>query len=190
MSEVVLKAERRGTGKKAAKAVRNKGMVTGVYYRNGVEPIPIAVHPLSMRPIVYTADAKIVRLEIDGHAEALECMLKDISFDPVTDVIVHFDLFGVSDDAVAEFEVPVSLKGQSIGVRDGGKLEHALHKVRVSCLPKDLPEHIDLDITNLKIGQSIHLSDVNIPGLKLLGDPRTAIVAISGKHAGDAEAGA
>ena len=179
MSEIALKAQKRGTGKKAAKAVRNSGLVTGVYYRNGYEPIPIAVHPLSMRPIVYTSAANIISLEIEGADAPLSCMLKDITFDPVTDVIVHFDLFGISNDKVVDFKVPVKIIGQSAGIREGGILEHILHKLSVTCLPKDLPQHLDVDITELKIGQSLHVRDISYPGIKInvIGD--ATIVAIS-----------
>jgi large subunit ribosomal protein L25 len=179
MSEIALKAQKRGTGKKAAKAVRNSGLVTGVYYRNGFEPIPIAVHPLNMRPIVYTAAANIINLEIEGADAHLSCMLKDITFDPVTDAIVHFDLFGVSNDNAVDFNVPVKLVGQSTGIREGGVLEHILHKLNVTCLPKDLPQQLDVDITELKIGQSLHVRDLSYPGIKInvVGD--ATIVAIS-----------
>lgn len=179
MSEIALKAQTRGTGKKAAKAVRNSGMVTGVYYRNGAEPIPIAVHPLNMRPIVYTSDAKIINLELEGSDAPLSCMLKDITFDPVTDAIVHFDLFGVSNEKAVDFNVPVKIVGQSVGIREGGVLEHILHKLNVTCLPKDLPQHLDVDITELKIGQSMHVRDVSYPGIKINVSGDATIVAIS-----------
>ncbi len=179
MSEIALKAQTRGTGKKAAKAVRNSGMVTGVYYRNGAEPIPIAVHPLNMRPIVYTAAAKIINLELEGSDAPLSCMLKDITFDPVTDAIVHFDLFGVSNEKAVDFNVPVKIIGQSAGIREGGVLEHILHKLNVTCLPKDLPQHLDVDITELKIGQSMHVRDISYPGIKINVSGDATIVAIS-----------
>jgi len=178
MSEIALKAQKRDTGKKAAKAVRNSGMVTGVYYRNGVEPIPIAVHPLNMRPIVYTAAAKIINLELEGSDAPLSCMLKDITFDPVTDAIVHFDLFGVSNEKAVDFNVPVKIVGQSAGIREGGVLEHILHKLNVTCLPKDLPQHLDVDITELKIGQSMHVRDISYPGIKINVSGDATIVAI------------
>ncbi|MBS1536443.1 MAG: 50S ribosomal protein L25 [Bacteroidetes bacterium] len=177
MSEVILNAEPRATGKKAAKAVRNSGMINGVYYSTGSAAIPIAVHPLAMRPIVYTADAKIVRLNINN--QSYDCVLKDISFDPVTDKIVHFDLFGVDANAPIEVEVTVLLQGLSIGVRDGGVLEHILHKIKVSCLPKDLPEHIEVDVSNLTIGHSIHLDEISIPNVKIIGKSDMVVATIA-----------
>ena len=132
-----------------------------------------------MRPIVYTAAANIINLEIEGSDAPLSCMLKDITFDPVTDAIVHFDLFGVSNENVVDFNVPVKLVGQSAGVREGGVLEHILHKLNVTCLPKDLPQQLDVDITELKIGQSLHVRDLSYPGIKInvVGD--ATVVAIS-----------
>jgi len=176
MSEVVLNAEPRAIGKKAAKAVRNNGMINGVYYSSGSTAIPIAVHPLSMRPIVYTADAKIVRLNISD--KSYDCVLKDITFDPITDKIVHFDLFGINANELIEVEVSIVLHGLAIGVRDGGVLEHILHKVRVSCLPKNLPEHIEVDVSNLTIGHSIHLEEISIPNVVILGKPDMVIATV------------
>lgn len=176
MAEVILNAQRRATGKKAAKATRNSGMVTGVYYVHGTEPIPIAVHPLALRPIVYTADAKVVRLNVGEMTH--DCVLKDISFDPVTDRIVHFDLQGVDPNAEVEVEVTVKFIGQAVGVRDGGILEHVMHKLRIACLPTHLPEHIDINIANLGVNSSIHVSEVAIPNVRILEKPDSVIVAV------------
>jgi large subunit ribosomal protein L25 len=92
---------------------------------------------------------------------------------------VHFDLFGVSNDNAVDFNVPVKLTGQSAGIREGGVLEHILHKLNVTCLPKDLPQQLDVDITELKIGQSLHVRDLSYPGIKInvVGD--ATVVAIS-----------
>ncbi len=179
MSEVVLKAQRRDIGKKASKAVRNSGLVTGIYYSHGEEPIAISVHPLNMRPIVYTANAKIINLDVEGSNSTIKCMLKDISFDPVTDVIVHFDLFGVQEDKPINILVPVSFKGQSVGIKEGGILEHIIHKLPVVCLPKDLPEKLEIDITDLRIGHAIHVRDINFPGLTIKTNGDATIVAIA-----------
>lgn len=162
MSEVLLSAKKRETGKKAAKAARNSGMIPGVFYLKGTEPIAIVADKRSMRPIVYTKDARIIKLNIEGQSQALDCILKDVTFDPVSDAITHFDLQGFSADSLVEFEVPVRLVGQPVGVRDGGLLEHILHKVMVRCLPKDLPEHIDVDVSSMRVNQSIHVNELSV----------------------------
>lgn len=176
MSEVVLEAEKRATGKSVVRKLRRSGLIPGIFYTLGIEPIAIMVKSLALRPIVYTADAKFVRLKVDGATH--DCVLKDVSFDPVTDKIVHFDLLGVSADKAIEIEVPVALHGQAIGVRDGGVLEHGVHKLHVSCLPKDMPSHIDVDVSHLKIGQAIHVSDLAIDTIKILDKPQTVLATV------------
>lgn len=183
MSELVLQAVRRPTGKQAAKRLRRQGLVPGVYYTGGAEPIPIAVKPLALRPLVYTRETHVVRLHIEGVDETYECVLKDVAFDPVTDAIIHFDLYGVQADRPAEFEVPVRLVGTPIGVQEGGLLEQILHKVTVLCKPADLPEHIDVDVSSLRIGQSIHIGDISLPGITFRHPPEVAIATVAARRA-------
>lgn len=165
MSEITLKAVKRGTGKKGAKKVRAEGMVPGIYYTEGSESIPVAVHPLALRPIVYTAHKKIFDLFIDDATQPLECVLKDTSFHPVTDKLLHFDLFGVKSGKMMGVEVPVILKGQAVGVRDGGVLQHTTHRIKLHCLPADMPDSFEIDISNLGIGKSVHVKDIAREGI-------------------------
>ena len=165
MSEIILKAEKRDTGKKGAKKVRASGMIPGIYYTEGSESIPVAVHPLALRPIVYTAHKKIFDLYIDDSTQPLECVLKDTFFHPVTDKILHFDLFGVKSGKMMGVEVPIILKGQAIGVRDGGVLQHTTHRVKLHCLPADMPDSFEVDISNLSIGKSVHVKDIAREGI-------------------------
>ncbi len=178
MDEVILNVVKRGNGKRAAKDVRQSGRIPGVYYRKGSDPISISSDTRSIRPIVYTKDVRIVKLNIEGTGESYDCVLKDVTFDPVTDRITHFDLHGFSDDTLMNFEVPVRLVGTAVGARDGGVIQHIVHKVDVRCLPKDLPSHIDIDITNMKINQSIHLGDLSYDRVTFIGNPDLGIVSL------------
>jgi large subunit ribosomal protein L25 len=183
MSELVLKATTRPTGKQAAKRLRRSGKVPGIFYATAMQPIPVAVHPLSLHPLVYTRETHVVQLEIEGHERRYECILKDVAFDPVTDAIVHFDLYGISADRAVEFEVPVRLVGTPVGVHEqGGLLEQIMHKVTVVCKPADLPEHLDVDVSHLRIGQSVHVGDLSIPGLTFKHAPEVAIAAVIAKR--------
>jgi large subunit ribosomal protein L25 len=179
MSEVALHVTQRNTGKRAAKDVRNAGKIPGIFYVKGTNPVPVQTDRLSLRPVVYTKDARIIKLSIDGISESYNCILKDITFDPVTDKITHFDLHGFSADALIEFEVPVRLVGQAIGVRDGGVLEHVLHKVTVKCLPANLPEHIDVDINQLKINTSIHVSDLSVSNVAFVTKGELTVASVT-----------
>ncbi|MCX7930611.1 MAG: 50S ribosomal protein L25 [Chlorobi bacterium] len=183
MSELVLKATPRPTGKQAAKRLRRSGMVPGIFYATAMQPIPIAVRPLSLHPLVYTQETHVVRLEIEGHGQVYECILKDVAFDPVSDAIVHFDLYGISADRAVEFEVPVRLVGVPVGVHEqGGLLEQIMHKLTVVCKPTDLPEHLDVDVSPLRIGQSVHVGDISVPGLTIKHTPDVAIAAVVAKR--------
>lgn len=196
MSDIVINAQRRDTGKKAAKAVRRNGLIPGVFYVNGKEPISIATTFLSLRSVVYTSETHVIHLKVDG-GDSFDCILKDITFDPVTDQIVHFDLQGLTAGRKITVEVPVVLAGQAIGTRDGGLVQHILHKLRVECLPKDLPEHIEADITNMRIGDSLHVGDLQLGNVKSLENADVVVVSVTAPtvakdttDSADSEAGA
>jgi large subunit ribosomal protein L25 len=191
MSDIALNVQPRETGRKTAKQLRREGLVPGIFYMNGVEPIPFSVHPLLLRPIVYTKDAKMVKLNVEGNSATHSCILKDISFDPITDKIVHIDLHGVSADKPMHVEIPVTLTGNSIGEREGGMVELLLHKLEIECLPANMPEHIEIDITDLAIGKSIHVSELNLENMRVLthGDPAIVhVTARKGAATGDDQA--
>lgn len=177
MSDIVISAQRRETGKKAAKAIRRNDLIPGVFYMNGKEAFPIATTFLALRPAVYTAETHVIHLQVEG-GESYDCVLKDITFDPVTDNIVHFDLQGLSADRKITVEVPVVLTGQAIGARDGGLVQHIVHKLRVECLPKDLPEHVEIDVTDMKIGDSIHVGQINLGAVKSLDNDDVVVVSV------------
>ena len=145
MSEVLLEARRREPGRSAARALRRQGVVPGVFYFHGEEPIAVAATELALRPLIFTAESHIVRLRLDDGVEKT-CILKEVTFDPITDRATHFDLQGVAANERVRVEVPVALTGSSVGVREGGIVDQILYKLEIECLPKDLPEHIDVDM--------------------------------------------
>jgi large subunit ribosomal protein L25 len=137
MSEVVLNAEvREETGKKA-KQTRLQGNVPGVFYSHGESNINLKVSMLNLAPLIYGTETRIIDLRMtDGRSK--KAVLRDVQFDPVSDKPIHFDLQGLHEDEKLTIEVPVVLTGGiPIGVRNGGLLQHSIHRVRVSCLPKD-----------------------------------------------------
>jgi len=166
MSEVKLKAKIRDTGKKAVKKSRNKGWVTGVYYSKGEDNVYLEADPLDLRPVVYTSLTRIVELQIEGEEDVRRCVLKDMDFDPITEDLLHFDLLGIKAGQELTVEIPIDLQGTPIGFQEGGLLSQSLYGVSVTCLPKDLPESIILDISELALGDSLHISDVDIPDVE------------------------
>lgn len=178
MEKMILEAEIRETGsKQASKLVRKNGKVPGVYYSKYDTPVHISVTEKAIHPLVYTAETHLISLQVDGNV--YDCVVKDIQFDPLTDQIVHFDLIGLTTGETFQLEVPVQLHGTPVGIKDGGIVQFMIHKLEIECLPKDIPQRVDLDITNLKIGDSIHVKDVILENITILNTEDSVIVAVS-----------
>ncbi len=176
MEKIDLKVKRRDTGKKNVKNIRNSGLIPGVFYQHGQESIAITSDLLSLRSIVFTNDTKLVNLFIDND-EPRECVLKEVVFDPVTDAITHFDLIGFISDEIMEVDVPIVLVGQAVGAKEGGIIQQNLHKLPIRCMAKDIPSHIEIDITNLKVGKAIHAKNAIVPNATVELSPESVIVS-------------
>ena len=179
MEKVLLDARKRSNEKKSSnKSLRREGKIPGVIYSKNVQPISIEVNEGSINPLVFTAKTNLISLNIEGENK-LDCIIKDIQFDPVTDKIVHFDLqeFNVSEKI--QIEVPVHLVGSAIGVKEGGIVQQNLHKLDIECLPGDIPDSIEINISNLKLGDSIHISDLNLTNVEFLNPAESIIVAVA-----------
>jgi large subunit ribosomal protein L25 len=178
MEKSILEAEVRETGnKQASKVVRNSGKVPGVYYSKYDSPIHLAVSDKAINPLVYTAETHLISLRVDG--KELDCVIKDIQFDPITDKVVHFDLIGLTTGETFQLEVPVQLNGTPVGIKEGGIIQHLIHKLEIECLPKDIPQHIDINIEELKIGDAVHVKDLNIENITFLNPEDSVIVSVA-----------
>lgn len=179
MAEISLEAKKRTKSTKGAlNQLRKSSNIPGVYYGIGIEPTNIYVHENSLRPLVYTSETHLVNLIIDQN-EPAKCILKNVQFDPVTDKVIHFDLLGITADHDLTIEVPVVLSGSAIGVKNGGVVEIHLHKITISCLPKDIPDHISIDISDLDVGKSITTGDLNLQNIKVLHGSDVQIVSVN-----------
>lgn len=178
MSEIVLNAEVRSTMGKKSKRVRWEGKVPGVYYAHGEKNISLQIPKLSLDPLIYTSETHVIDLRVGDVTK--KAILRDLQFDPVTDRAIHFDLQGLREDEEVTLEIPVVVTGGvPVGVRDGGLLQHIMHKVKVSCLPKNIPGKIEVNVANLGMNRSIHVSELNIPNvtvLEALEDPVVSVV--------------
>ncbi len=177
MSEVVLNVVvRTETGKRMNK-LRSLDKIPGVYYAHGEANINVTATPLAMKPLIYTSNTHLINLKLDN-GESKTCILRDVQFDPITDRPVHFDLQGVKENEELTVLIPVILNGSPKGVKDGGTLQHIMHKVRVSCLPKFIPEQIVLQVADLGMNDSIHVRDIKIDNVRVLDNPASAVVAV------------
>lgn len=178
MAQVTISGIKREIGPKSILTeLRRKGFVPAVYYAHGEENIYLAVPEAKLNPIVFSAETYLINLEIEG-VGTKPCILKEFQLDPVTDKIIHVDFHGLKAGEKVTVEVAVHLVGTPIGVKEGGLLQHSLHKVEVECLPTEIPDKIDIDVSNLKIGDSIHVKDLNIPGLRFVSNPEATIVTV------------
>lgn len=179
METVTLEAnERKDITKATRNKLRREGRVPGVFYSKHSDTISVDVLERKIHPMVFSSKTHLISLKIEGQEE-LECIIKDIQFDPVTEEIVHFDLLGLTRGEMIQLEIPVQLLGNSEGVKEGGVLQHLLHKLSVECLPKHIPERIEVDISELAIGDSTYVSDISIENLTLLNPSDAIVVTVS-----------
>ncbi|MFP4527661.1 MAG: 50S ribosomal protein L25 [Candidatus Kapaibacterium sp.] len=178
MNEQLLQVQKRETGKNSAKKLRKQGLVPGIFYIKGEDSIPLSATPLSMRDYVYTSHTKVIDLKIEGEDEPRQCVLKSVNFDPVTDKLIHFDLLGIKPGQKLTVAIPIYFKGQAPGVRSGGIFQRVVHKLKVTCLPKDLVEQFEVDISKLELGQAIHLSDIETENLEFDANQDSVLCAV------------
>ena len=118
-----------------------------------------------LRKIVYTPHIYVIKLVIDG--ENHTAIMKELQFHPVTDALLHIDFYEVNDQKPITIGIPVKLTGLAQGVRDGGRMNLSVRKLNVTAKYQDIPEHLDIDVTSLKIGKSIKVGDLHFDGLEL-----------------------
>jgi large subunit ribosomal protein L25 len=179
MEKVVLEARKRTKIDKASRsALRKEGKVPAIFYSKHHDPLAIEVAERSLHSLVFTSKTHLISLNIDGQEE-LDCIIKDVQFDPVTESIVHLDLLGLKKGEKIQIEVPVQLIGTPIGIKEGGILQHTLHKIEIDCLPTDIPEHIEINVTELKLGDAIHIKDLKFDNFDILNSEDVIIAQVT-----------
>ena len=179
---VVIKAEtRKEVGKNAAGRLRRQGLVPAILYGGKTASQPLTLKKKDILEILksQTGENTIFRVTIDSQEK--DVMLKDIQINPVTDELTHVDLIEISMDKPVRVAVPVELVGEPVGVKvEGGVADFVLRELEVECLPREIPEAIKIDISNLHIHQSIKVQNLDLPaGVRVYADPNAAIVVIS-----------
>ena len=159
-------SQRESVGKKATKALRNAGQVPCVVY-GGEKAIHFSADAKEFKNLVYTPDVHTVVIALEDGAK-IEAILQDIQFHPVTDNILHIDFYQIFDDKEVSMDIPVRISGSSPGVRNGGTLRIVNRSLRVKALPKNLPDFLNADISEMKIGAIMTVAD-------LLGDDYTIL---------------
>lgn len=177
MQTVAIKGEERAEiGKKYTKAVRSAGKIPCVLYGKD-EVVHFSTTSKDVKPIIYTPDFKIAEVEIGG--KQYRCILKDVQFHPVSDVITHIDFLKLIDGHPVKVEVPVRFKGNSPGVKVGGKLIQQVRRIKIKTTPDKLVDELTLDISNLELGQSIRVRDIEaIEGIEIMNSPGIPVAQV------------
>jgi len=176
MKSVKIEGTRRSElGKKATRQIRSEEQVPAVIY-GGKETIHFSAPVMSFRTLVYTPEFQIAEITVDG--KTYRTIMKDIQFDVVTDELNHIDFMELVDDRKVIANMPLHFSGQSQGVKDGGRLELKLKSLSVRALPKDLREHINVDITDLQLHGNIRVQDVIAENIEILNSPRIPIASV------------
>ena len=159
-------SQRESVGKKATKALRNAGQVPCVLY-GGDNPVHFSAPELAFSKLVYTPNAHTVVIELEN-GDTYNAILQDIQFHPVTDNILHIDFYQLFDNKEVTMEIPVQFTGNSRGVRNGGVLRKNKRSLRVKALPGNLPDYIEADITDLKIGNKLYITALDSEDFKFM----------------------
>lgn len=155
----VIGFKRANLGKVEAKQLRQETNVPCVLY-GGTEQLHFHTPAFLFRDLIYSGEVHTVALTVDG--KKYKCILQDVQFHPVNEQILHVDFLELLDDKIVKIEIPVKLVGTAVGVIKGGKLVTKLKKVTVKALPANLPDFIEVDVTNLEVGKSVKVSDVKL----------------------------
>lgn len=179
-------SRRHETGKGVARRLRAAGQVPAVLYGKDQEPISLTLNAREALSLFHSISVEntIVNVQIDDDKEVLETLVREIQMHPYRPDIVHVDFYCIERGVALEVEIPANYNGTPTGVRDGGVLEVILHEFRVKCIPSKIPESIEIDISHLDIGDSIHVSEVPMDeGVELLTDPGQTACLVSAPRA-------
>lgn len=183
----IITQRREAKGKGAAKDLRSKGSVPAVLYSADTNLL-LSVPPASLKSLraAHFSESSVIDMEVEGEKkmESVPVFIKDIQLHPLTEEVIHIDFLKVSLEEKIKVPVPVILKGEPRGVKDaGGTLEQILREVEVEGLPLDIPEKIELDVSELSIGHSLHVSDLILSGqIKVITSPEAPIVTAVAKE--------
>jgi large subunit ribosomal protein L25 len=170
----IIGFKRANLGKTEAKRLRQESNVPCVLY-GGEKAVHFHTPMFLFKDLVYTGDVHKVKLTIEGSAP-VECILKDIQFHPVNEIILHADFLQLKNDREIKMDIPVAFVGQAPGVLKGGKLIQKLKKISVKALPQNLPDYIEVDVANLDLNKSVKVGDIKADKFVIL-NPKSIPVA-------------
>jgi large subunit ribosomal protein L25 len=183
MERPVLSANvREGVGKGLARKLRAKGLIPAIFYGPRSQTIPLTVDPKELTKTLHTEAGENVLIDLDirnkDQSDRRVAMVKEVQIDPLERTPLHVDLYEIAMDEMVTVEVPINLVGKSEGVKLGGIIDLIRRVVQIQCLPGDIPKRIDVDVTSLMIGDSIHVQDLHVEKAKILSDTNFTVVTV------------
>jgi large subunit ribosomal protein L25 len=183
MEKPVLKAEiREGTGKELARKLRVKGFIPAIFYGPRSKSIPLVIDAKEFAQTLQTEAGENVLIELNilkgDKADRKVVMVKDVQIDPLQRTALHADLYEVAMDEMVTVEIPIHLTGKPEGTKMGGILEQIRRVIQIQSLPGDIPKGIDVDVSSLKIGDSIHIQDIKVEKVKIIADTNFTIATV------------
>lgn len=179
MQEYKIEVEKRELSSKKSfvKELRSNGHIPGVYYsHDSKESIPFMVTLKNLREAL-KSDSQVYKINVGGKSR--DVIMKTIQYHPITEQILHIDLYGVKMDAKVTVKIPIMIIGQSIGVKEGGVLNQSMTELDVACLPANIPQEIEVDISNLNLGDTIRIEDIKLgDDLDIVGDSSMLIASV------------
>ena len=175
--------KRNGVGKSAARKIRKEGFIPAVLYGREMGSISLTVNPIDLKKALSTEarENTLLELHVKGDGEEIMkiALLRDVQYDNLTSRPIHFDFQEILMKEFITVKVPVEIVGKSPGIQEGGILEEILREIEVECLPTSIPNVIEIDVSQLGIGDSIHIGDLTLPeGVTVLHDQDETIITI------------
>lgn len=186
MEDKKLIAKKRDlAGSSNARRMRHTGSLPGVIYGSDKAPVSIEVNAHDFEQILHhhTSESLLIAINLEGEGD-LSVLVKEVQHHPVTSDLMHIDLMRVEANKPIHVDIAIELVGEAKGVKVGGILDHVMHSIAVECLPGDLVEAFEIDVSNLEIGDSLHVSDLNLGSkYKILVDETAIVAGVSGPQA-------
>jgi large subunit ribosomal protein L25 len=168
-------------GKRETKKLRNEQQIPCVLYGNGIENVHFMVSLSDLKPIIYTPEAFLIDLKVAD--KSYLAVLRDMQFHPLSDAVLHIDFFNVDAAKPVAIDLPIVITGNSEGVKQGGKLQILIRKLKVLALANKLPENLAVDITDLGLGKTVFVKDLSYPDITILTPPSSTVCRVKATRA-------
>jgi len=176
MQDVTIDSAARETGSKAARKIRQDGQVPCVLYSRNTDATPFQMPALQLKRIAFSRQMQRVNVEVND--DSWDCILKDYELHPVSDEPLHADFQVLEEGQELALTVPLRYVGTPFGQQEGGDTQYLLDKIEIACEPSDIPEHVEVNVEDLDIGDSLHVYDLEADGLTFRTAPQQTLVTV------------